>query len=118
MSDERLLELVEKQDKYYILGFINGIRANNEILKQEIKELKKQLEATEEIVETHMKKWKAMENQQKEFIDYMKKTIGKLECDDVDDEDLKGYLLQRIDTFKEILQKYKEINHIADTDKQ
>lgn len=26
-----------------------------------------------------------------------------------DDEDMKGYLIQRIDTFKEILQKYKEI---------
>lgn len=65
MSDERLLEIIEKKDKYYILGFIKGIKANNEILTEENKELKKQLEATEEIVETHMKKWKAMENQQK-----------------------------------------------------
>ena len=49
------------------------------------------------------------ETQQKEFIDYMNKTIEELECDDVDDEEIKGYLIQRIDTFKEILSKYKEI---------
>ena len=47
--------------------------------------------------------------QQKEFIDYMNKTIEELECDDVDDEEMKGYLIQRIDTFKEILRKYKSI---------
>ena len=50
-----------------------------------------------------------LENQQKEFIEYMNKTIEELECDDVDDEEMKGYLIQRIDTFKEILSKYKEI---------
>ena len=48
-------------------------------------------------------------NQQKEFIEYMNKTIEELECDDVDDEEMKGYLIQRIDTFKEILQKYRSI---------
>lgn len=47
--------------------------------------------------------------QQKEFIEYMNKTIEELECDDVGDEEMKGYLIQRIDTFKEILSKYKEI---------
>lgn len=50
-----------------------------------------------------------LENQQKEFIEYMNKTIEELQCDDVDDEEMKGYLIQRIDTFKEILSKYKEI---------
>ena len=50
-----------------------------------------------------------LENQQKEFIEYMNKTIEELECEDVDDEEMKGYLIQRIDTFKEILSKYKEI---------
>ena len=50
--------------------------------------------------------------QQKEFIEYMNKTIEELECDDVDDEEIKGYLIQRIDTFKEILAKYKEITGI------
>lgn len=52
---------------------------------------------------------KDKEIQQKEFIEYMNKTIEELECDDVDDEEMKGYLIQIIDTFKEILQKYKEI---------
>ena len=55
-------------------------------------------------------KWKCeMETQQKEFIEYMNKTIEELECDDVDDEEMKAYLIQRIDTFKEILSKYKSI---------
>ena len=48
-------------------------------------------------------------NQQKEFIEYMNKTIEELECDDVDDEEMKGYLIQRINTFKEILSKFKKI---------
>ena len=39
----------------------------------------------------------------------MNKTIEELECDNVDDEEMKGYLIQRIDTFKEIFSKYKEI---------
>ena len=53
-------------------------------------------------------------NQQKEFIEYMNKTIEELECDDVDDEEMKGYLIQRIDTFKEILSKYREIIGVFD----
>ena len=50
-----------------------------------------------------------LNNQQKEFINYMNKTIEELECDDVGDEELKGYLIQEIDIFKEILSKYNEI---------
>ena len=49
------------------------------------------------------------ETQQKEFIRYMDNIIKNLETEDVDDEELKGYLIQRIDTLKEILNKYKEI---------
>lgn len=55
-----------------------------------------------------------METQQKEFIKYMNDIIEDLETEDVDDEEMKGYLIQRIDTFKEILQKYKEL--IGDID--
>ena len=99
--------------------------------KEEAKELKKQLEnANEQVIylrksierkeETiidlqnervpYKNEYVAkLENQQKEFIDYMNKTIEELECDDVDDEEMKGYLIQRIDTFKEILSKFKEI---------
>ena len=58
-----------------------------------------------------------VETQQKEFIEYMNKTIEELECDDVDDEEMKGYLIQRIDTFKEILSKYKETIGVSDDKK-
>ena len=54
-----------------------------------------------------------LENQQKEFISYLEKTIEKLECDDSDDEEIRGYLIQRISTFKEILSKYQEIIGVA-----
>ena len=47
--------------------------------------------------------------QQKEFIKYMNAIIEDLETEDVDDEEMKGYLIQRIDTFKEILAKYTSI---------
>ena len=49
------------------------------------------------------------ENQQKEFIKYMNDISEDLETEDVDDEEMKGYLIQRIDTFKEILAKYTSI---------
>lgn len=99
--------------------------------REEAKELKKQLEeykATNEVLSHELTKDKILKqdclttccgipigdipkliNQQKEFIEYMNKTIEELECEDVDDEEMKGYLIQRIDTFKEILRKYQEI---------
>ena len=82
--------------------------------KEEVKELKKQLEDYKyshscSFVDTCKNVKIANFNQQKEFIEYMNKTIEELECEDVDDEEMKGYLIQRIDTFKEILSKYKEI---------
>ena len=86
--------------------------------QEEIRRLKKQLEENKdkinwyenfEINKTIDKLRIKHNNQQKEFIEYMNKTIEELECDDVDDEEMKGYLIQRIDTFKEILSKYKEI---------
>lgn len=99
--------------------------------KEEAKNLKKQLEglkSTNKVLSEELTKDKILKqnclttccgipigdipkliNQQKEFIEYMNKTIEKLECDDVGDEEMKGYLIQRIDTFKEILSKYKKI---------
>ena len=72
--------------------------------------LKKQLEDYKKLGFKYLQdKNNNLENQQKEFIEYMTKTIEELEYDDVDDEEMKGYLIQRIDTFKEILSKYKEI---------
>lgn len=86
--------------------------------QEEIRRLKKQLEEYKdkvnwyenfEINKTIDKLRIKHNNQQKEFIEYMNKTIEELECDDVDDEEMKGYLIQIIDTFKEILSKFKEI---------
>ena len=90
---------------------------------EEIRRLKKQLEENKdkinwyenfEINKTIDKLRIKHNNQQKEFIEYMTKTIEELECDDVDDEEIKGYLIQRIDTFKEILLKFKEIIGVLD----
>ena len=89
--------------------------------QEEIRRLKKQL-TTYQILHRDCKvdnlknisKIEEMETQQKEFIEYMNKTIEELECDDVDDEEMKGYLIQRIDTFKEILRKYKSIIGVSD----
>lgn len=87
-----------------------------EQLEKENQELKKQLEEANEkilllqVSEPMLNYKKALEeNQQKEFIKYMNDIIEDLEIEDVDDEEMKGYLIQRIDTFKEILSKYKEI---------
>ena len=78
--------------------------------QEEIRQLKKQLEDYKKLGFKYLQdKNNNLETQQKEFIEYMNKTIEELECDDVDDEEMKGYLIQRIDTFKEILSKYKEI---------
>lgn len=100
------------------------------ILEQENAELKKQLEEINKFKFSYRKDEtkippiirkqkdveiiKNLKNQQKEFIGYMNKTIEELESDDVDDEEMKGYLIQRIDTFKEILQKYKSIIGVSD----
>ena len=94
---------------------INAMQA----LLKENQELKKQVEENKdnyncllkqkEQFEYIMSKQVDYQGQQKEFIEYMNKTIEELQCDDVDDEEMKGYLIQRIYTFKEILQKYKSI---------
>ena len=125
---------MNKEDyfKYYIQGSDHYLIPKdvfdelfNEMFnwREETKELKKQLEErpkeyvfignaqnkTRDFINQITKDNKEFKNQQKEFIEYMNKTIEELECDDVDDEEMKGYLIQRIDTFKEILSKYKEI---------
>lgn len=87
--------------------------------QEEIRELKKQVEENKdnyncllkqkEQFEYIMSKQVDYQGQQKEFIKYMNDTIEDLETENVDDEEMKGYLIQRIHTFKEILQKYKSI---------
>lgn len=119
--NDLIIEL-SKENQELNKKYLNAV-SDYEQEKFNVEQLKKQLEEERNKVREYSYKLsnfsceETYENQQKEFIEYMKKTIEKLECDDVDDEDLKGYLLQRIDTFKEILSKYKEINHIADIDK-
>ena len=116
---------IEDYNEYYIQGSDHYLIPKyvfmelfNEMInwRKEVKELKKQLEEAQENIillkasKPMLEYKKALEeNQQKEFIEYMNETIEELECDDVDDEEMKGYLIQRIDTFKEILSKYKEI---------
>lgn len=81
-------------------------------LQKENQELKKQVEQYQEevcILDIRTDENIKLINQQKEFIKYMNDTIEDLETENVDDEEMKGYLIQRIYTFKEILQKYKEI---------
>ena len=86
--------------------------------QEEIRRLNKQLEENKDKINWYenfeinktIDKLRLKHNiQQKEFIEYMNKTIEELQCEDVDDEEMKGYLIQRIDTFKEILSKYKSI---------
>lgn len=83
----------------------------HEKLKKQLEEYKDKINWYEnfEVNKTIDKLRLKHNTQQKEFIDYMNKTIEELQCDDVDDEEMKGYLIQRIDIFKEILSKYKEI---------
>lgn len=139
MSEERLNELFsivnegyssiqEREIRDYITNLQQKVEQlekdnydldkDNQMLFEENQELKKQLEEkskeinrnkTLNFINKVFKENTKLENQQKEFIEYMNKTIEELQCDDVDDEEMKGYLIQRIDTFKEILQKYKEI---------
>ena len=68
-------------------------------------------------LEDFMIQYWELKKQQKEFIKYMNDIIEDLETEDVDDEEMKGYLIQRIDTFKEILQKYKSIIGVSDDKK-
>ena len=118
-------------ENFHAQGFDNKIYCHLCFFKRENQALKKQLEeykATNEVLSHELTKDKVLQQdclttccgipigdipklitQQKEFIEYMNKTIEELEYDDVDDEEMKGYLIQRIDTFKEILQKYRSI---------
>ena len=115
--------------KLELSGYRQAILNNKEMLglKEKNDKLKKQLEEknkpqifidTQNIEERYAEGLyqdyleegnKKHKTQQKEFIEYMTKTIEELESDNVDDEEMKGYLIQRIDTFKEILQKYRSI---------
>lgn len=98
-----MLELQGRDGNYnydsYMLGLYNGMEYIVSLL--EVRE--PNFISAKDVEFTNNK------TQQKEFIKYMNDTIEDLETENVDDEEMKGYLIQRIDTFKEILQKYKSI---------
>lgn len=124
------VEMIERENKELNQKYLNAV-ADYETTMSELQELKKQFEEYENELEkadsitqscifngkkeseiSYRKCLNILEKhkiQQKEFIEYMNKTIEELECDDEDDEVMKGYLTQSINTFKEILQKYKTI---------
>lgn len=108
------LQQENQELKIELSGYRQAILKDKEMLglKEENDKLKKQL--YQDYLEEENKKYK---NQQKEFIEYINKTIEELESDDVDDEEMKGYLIQRIDTFKENLSKFKEIIGVSDEKK-
>ena len=93
------------QDKFIKNG-VFSLEYDKETLRDMVLELQEE--------NARLKENQELKNQQKEFIEYMTKTIEELECEDVDDEEMKGYLIQRIDTFKEILQKYRSIIGVSD----
>ena len=102
---------LKKQLEEYILITIDyqELEARNQKLKKQLEEANEKillLQASEPMLNYK----KALEeNQQKEFINYMNDVIDVLKKEDVDDEELRGYIIQRIDTFKEILSKYRSI---------
>ena len=112
---ENMYEISELEEQVNninkIRDYIINLQQENQSLKEQLEENKDKINWYEnfEINKTIDKLRIKHNTQQKEFIEYMNKTIEELECDDVDDEEMKGYLIQRIDTFKEILQKYKNI---------
>ena len=105
MSDKTELE---KQLEYLRSGeYLNQLRFERDML-QDLVDKKEISKEDKEFIDMTRRNTELLE-QQKEFIKYMNDIIEDLEIEDVDDEEMKGYLIQRIDTFKEILSKYKEI---------
>ena len=103
-------------EKEQLNSLVNSCQEEIRRLNKQLKERPKEYvfignaqNKTRDFINQITKDNKEYKNQQKEFIEYMNKTIEELECDDVDDEEMKGYLIQRTYTFKEILSKYKEI---------
>ncbi len=95
-------------DDNELIDLVLYLERENQSLNKQLEENKlnhKQLKDLDKIEKSFIE----LKNQQKEFIEYLERTIEELECDDVDDEEMKGYLIQRIYTFKEVLSKYKEI---------
>ena len=121
---------MNKEDyfKYYIQGtnhylipkdVFDELFNEMENWKEEAKELKKQLEEKENIAcdwkdscLENAGKIEILENQQKEFIDYLEDKIciaNKVLDEQEEDEEVRGYVLARKFMLEEILSKYQEI---------
>ena len=87
-----------------------------EDLYQENKELKKQLEEYKRLGFKHLNdKCNKLENQQKEFIEYLENYIKEMSIQNINSHPSRQIILEAIiDTLKANLSKYKEINHIND----
>ena len=120
-SDCNELNCIDNFPHAKITHAIKELEQENQELKEQVDYLRRSIERKEEIIIDlqneripYTNEYVAkLENQQKYFIEYMNKTIEELECDDVGDEELKGYLIQEIDTFKEILLNYKSIMGVS-----
>lgn len=107
-----IYELKEQLDYLRTGEYYNQLRFERDMLQDVVDNGEVSKEDREFIDCTHRNT--ELLEQQQEFIKYLENIIEELECDDVDDEEMRGYLFQRIDTFKEILTKYKEIIGVSD----
>ena len=117
VMNEEILEITKKfHDTYEKLSKDYDYETRKETRVFDINSSNGKLmyETVNEVIKPILEENTKLINQQKEFIKYMNAIIEDLETEDVDDEEMKGYLIQRINTFKEILQKYKSI--IGDID--
>lgn len=115
-KEEKVIEI--RNRKYYSQYYVNQLQQENKQLKERIEYLERSNNRREDTIIEQRKeisdledagKIEKLETQQKEFIKYMNDIIKELESEDVDDEELRGYIIQRIGAFKEILSKYNEI---------
>ena len=129
---EQLIEQLQQENqelKLELSGYRQAILEDKDMLglKEESEELKKQLEEKENIACNwkdscleNAGKIEKLENQQKEFIEYMENKIYSIEpkgtginynCEYDSEEDFISAMEEqsRLNTLKEILQKYKSI---------
>ena len=135
-NQRRMYRIHEQEERIYDLELLVGsLQRENKKLKERLGKYKIELEKADSIMQSCIfdgKKeskisYRKLLNlvkknkiQQKEFIEYMNKVIKELELLETGprinniDEELNGYLIQRANTFKEILSKYKSIIGASD----
>lgn len=104
MSEEGFkisMPIITNQEELRIDNFFHEIL--DEILEKQIK-LREDAIAQRLLMNVY-KENKQLQQERENLIKYLEDTIEELECDDVDDEEMRGYLIQRRSDFKEILEK-------------